>query len=196
MSKILFLLSISILCYFNGFSQSPISLNYQSIEDLDVIMIENLMDINSVNAELAGELTNKKAVLTEYIVNGMEVSSSVLQIHTPIKSDTIIIKAKASRISEENLKLYIVIEDTYYDLRTISMVNDQQILMETELVTELAHDIPVFAYTTGVKKTVKFRGELHEAIDYCGLRDSKIHPSQWFEKFGITNYIYYTIDFK
>ena len=30
-------------------------------------------------------------------------------------------------------------------------------------------------------------------IWFCGLRDSKVEPRKWYEKYGIDDYVYYTI---
>ncbi|MCD7969406.1 MAG: hypothetical protein LUF87_03540 [Alistipes sp.] len=153
------------------------------------------MDIAHFNAQLQGALSGKKAVLTEHIVTGPEVVTNEMAIYSPMKSDTVIIKAMASRVSDETFKLYIVIEDTYYNLREMEMPYEYHMLLETELETPADRDIPVFAYTPGIKTTREYYGEEHEVVDYCGLRDSLVHPSQWYERFGITNYIYYTVSF-
>lgn len=102
----------------------------------------------------------------------------------------------ALKISDEKIKLYVVIEDMYYSLTELKVKDDCHILIETALNVNQDEEIPVFAYARGIKKRMTFRGTETWAVDYCGLRDAKVHPSEWYKKFGITNYVYYTVRFE
>ena len=46
-------------------------------------------------------------------------------------------------------------------------------------------DIPIISYTSGIS--------VQGGIWFCGLRDSKVEPRKWYEKYGIDDYVYYTI---
>lgn len=72
------------------------------------------------------------------------------------------------------------------------------ILMETYLSIKPTKDdpIPLIAFTEGQPKTFDFDGVKLEGLDYCGVRDAKIHPSRWFEKFHIKDYVYFEIEFQ
>ena len=56
--------------------------------------------------------------------------------------------------------------------------------------------IPLIAFTEGERGTWERNGFTLEGIDYCGVRDAKIHPSRWFEKFHIKDYVYFEIEFQ
>ena len=70
------------------------------------------------------------------------------------------------------------------------------ILMETlPTHTYTAKDrIPLIAYTTGHKRTITWSGQEGTLIDYCGVRFSKSHPSEWYKKFHIKDYIYFELE--
>lgn len=78
----------------------------------------------------------------------------------------------------------------------IHMSTKDCILMETLPVrTYTTQDtIPLIAYTTGHKRTVTWNGQEGTFIDYCGIRFSKTHPSEWYKKFNIKDYIYFELE--
>ncbi len=51
--------------------------------------------------------------------------------------------------------------------------------------------IPLMAYTSGIVMRARINGKIVEGEDICGLRYSKVHPSQWKSKFNIPRYIYF-----
>lgn len=177
-------------------AKSPFTVTYRETGDQDIIMIMGLMDITSVDAHLSGDIKGKKAVLTEFRVKNGVKTSSEHRLFYPMPDSAIILKAKARKVSEEKIKLYIAIKDTFYFPTDIEITDDHHILIETALEEPIDDDIPVFAYSCGIKKDIVVKGEKVPAIDYCGLRDSKVHPALWHEKFGIADYIYYTIRFE
>ena len=72
------------------------------------------------------------------------------------------------------------------------------ILMETYPAIKQTKEetIPLIAFTEGERGTWERNGHILEGIDYCGVRDAKIHPSRWFEKFHIKDYVYFEIEFQ
>lgn len=75
-------------------------------------------------------------------------------------------------------------EDTLHD-----------ILMETYPETEYtsADRIPIMAFTTGTKTKFMVEGKERDGIYFCGVRDARKHPSEWYKLFGIQNYVYFEI---
>ena len=69
------------------------------------------------------------------------------------------------------------------------------ILMETLPVRAYtpADTIPLIAYTTGHQKETVWHGQKGTYIDFCEVRFSKTHPSEWHEKFGIKDYLYFDL---
>ncbi|MBD5322127.1 MAG: hypothetical protein HDS01_05070 [Bacteroides sp.] len=62
-----------------------------------------------------------------------------------------------------------------------------KILMETYTPGD-GPDIPIMSYSSGIP--TKFGSY------YCGLRDSGVNPWKWHEKYGIDNYVFYTVRFE
>ena len=63
-------------------------------------------------------------------------------------------------------------------------IDNMKILLET-FTPGNSPDVPIIAYSTGIP----FEG----GTWYCGLRDSRIEPRKWHEKYGIDGYVFYTI---
>ena len=63
-------------------------------------------------------------------------------------------------------------------------IDNMKILLETK--TSSPGQTPLMAYSTGLP--IKGGG-----VWFCGLRDSGVPPTQWYEKYGIDDYIYYYI---
>ena len=84
-----------------------------------------------------------------------------------------------------------------HDLR-ISVPVLRSILMETYPIIKQTKDetIPLIAFTEGTPKNFEINGIQMKGLDYCGVRDAKIHPSRWFEKFNIKDYAYFEIEFQ
>ena len=52
--------------------------------------------------------------------------------------------------------------------------------------------IPLMAYTTGIPQQFKIDGKLFKGYNICGLRYSKLHPSNWKEKYNdLPDFIYF-----
>ena len=67
-------------------------------------------------------------------------------------------------------------------------IDRNKILMET-LTPGNGPAYPIIAYTSGIPIKVG----INVGINYCGLRFSETEPRLWFEKHGITDYVYYTV---
>ena len=80
----------------------------------------------------------------------------------------------------------------------ITIPSYQCILMETYPAIKQTKEetIPLIAFTEGERGTWERNGFTLEGLDYCGVRDAKIHPSRWFEKFHIKDYVYFEIEFQ
>ena len=80
----------------------------------------------------------------------------------------------------------------------IPIVTKNCILMETlpAKTYTSADRIPLMAYTTGAEFKMDFNGQTVDAISFCEVRYSKTHPSEWYEKFNIQDYIYFELEFQ
>lgn len=189
------LLIFIVLCFtMQGMAQSPVLLSYPETENEEVATLMGVLDVYGINARLEGDIKGKKAVLTRYTVSGDEVTTVDFPIYRALSADTIVIKVMARRLSEDKIRMDVRIKDEFYSIEDIEIAENKQILIETYLEPESESDrnIPVFAYAAGIR--IEMEGGYF--IHYCGLRDAKVHPSLWKEQFGITDYVYYTINFQ
>lgn len=103
---------------------------------------------------------------------------------------------KAFELKRFGVFIYLMYTDSmritcfYPSVDNMSLFTDtvrldrNHILMET-YTSGVGPEIPIMSYTSGIPNQV--------GIWYCGLRDSKVEPRKWHEKYGIDNYVYYTI---
>lgn len=77
----------------------------------------------------------------------------------------------------------------------IAMPTRNCILMETLPPHAYApvDTIPLIAYTKGHETSVEINGQEMTGIDFCGVRYSGKHPSEWHQAFGIKDYIYFEL---
>ncbi len=173
-----------------SFAQSPISLSYKlsSEVDLNVAMLTRLMDISTMDVVLKGDFKGKKAIITEHIVNGPEVKTYILPSYSPVNDSITSIKVMSRETSDKKTKMFIAVDGSFILLKELDLSSDDRsyILMETELNEAMHQDIPIFGYTKGTDTPDR---------QYCNVRDSKIHPKEWGKELGLTNYIYYTVNF-
>lgn len=63
-------------------------------------------------------------------------------------------------------------------------IDKYKILMETYTPGD-GPETPIMSYTSGIP--------IEGGFYFCGLRDSGVEPRKWYEKYGIDDYVYYTI---
>ena len=90
----------------------------------------------------------------------------------PYKEDSI--RISCFYPAENNISLFT---DTLH-------MNRNKILIETYTPGD-GPEIPIMGYSSGIP--------VQGGIWFCGLRDSGVEPRKWYEKYGIDDYVYYTI---
>ena len=63
-------------------------------------------------------------------------------------------------------------------------IDKYKILMETYTPGD-GPETPIMSYTSGIP--------IEGGFYFCGLRSSGVEPRKWYEKYGIDDYVYYTI---
>ncbi len=160
---------------------------------------------------IQADLSSKKtAVLNCYAAKGGVVSKSDMGI--PVQMSGISVRHK-DRMSvevmmkqqEDSVALSFAVDGRVVDLviprnYTIPFpegLSCSYIPMETYLDKTVSVDdeIPLFAVTGGVCRTMDFMGTPMTMQDYCGLRDKHLHPKEWVNIEGVHDYCFYTIEF-
>lgn len=161
-----------------------------------ISQLAGIMDVGYLSISVEGALKGKKIILKENIVEENSVSTKeAVKSYAAMGADNITISVMCRRMANDSIKIDVRSSDLFYYETFYQLPESKNhILMETKSTDRLEVNIPIFAYTTGISRKFNIGGEILEGIDYCELRDSNTLPVFWKEKYGIINYIYYTID--
>lgn len=197
MKNYLFIWVLTLLCTTSLLAQDTISVSYEFPKDTFVYNLMRFQNIYACNVTVKGNhLKNRPYKL--YMIHSKEGKTERKELNSMFS---------CSMDSVEHFYFFAQPEtpDTahlrcFYRLETdlhLPIETKYCILMETLPVKTytVADRIPLIAYTSGKETNITLNGEVMKAIDYCGVRYSNTHPSEWFEKFNIQNYIYFEIEF-
>ncbi len=169
-------------------------ISYKSYKNQDLEKLTTFQGIRYFEITVKGDFKGKMIKLVQHVYhNGQE---TIKEDAYQLQSRKVIFEIWAQpAIEGDSVKIGIKTPFFYQPHFYIHMdVNDRPILMETFLSDyKNLEVIPLVAYTPGIKSVFYMNGENYTAIDYCGVRDAHIHPSEWKEKFGILNYLYYEL---
>lgn len=180
-----------------GYAQNSVKVDYIQLENEELTGIREVMNIAQLIFEVRGDFTGKKMQLFENRIKGDSIQKQMVYETQPLTDTLLHFCITARQPVTDSVSIYMQCRNTYYRWFNYHIDHCKHyILMETSLKKSLDEDIPVFAYTEGIKKTIKYNGEMVEAIDYCGLRFSNVSPEQWFKQFRIDNFIYFTLNFR
>ncbi len=128
-----------------------------------------------------------------HIVDGREERSDIFSPF-PLALDTLrTFRFIAQAVSPDTVR--IAYKGQLNSERKIAMPTRHCILMETLPPHAYAptDTIPLIAYTPGHETSVNMNGQEMTGIDFCGVRFSGKHPSEWHQAFGIKNYFYFEL---
>lgn len=125
---------------------------------------------------------------------GMAISGveSFRILAKPLSDDQIRIMVRSNAFSMGAEVIDLPVNPHYTLMETYDGAQGEMTDGREPIVYPIDAEVPLVAYTTGIEKKM---GDM-KYIDFCGLRDAHVHPRLWFEKFGIKNYVYYTVRFK
>lgn len=185
---------LSIIFSLHTLSQNQYSIKYDSDkQNVDIEALMALLDIYSLNIKLDGQLKGKKISLVEHVVKMGEATSKTIFVFNEYDSDKFDARIVSRAVDSDSVKI-IINTDAVTFKRNHRLKNAASYdLLETYQENEALTDIPFFAFTTGIAKRFNRGGNIFDGYDVCGLRDSKTHPSEWYKKYNIPHYVYYTI---
>lgn len=185
------------LCTVSMVAQDTISISYQSPKD---VFMQKLMDFQGIfGFDVIVRTSHKNLPYKLHMVRCTDgkTEKKALNEEIPCEMDSVqhfYFFAQA----ESTDSVHIDCQHRVGTILHIPIATKNCILMETLPVKTYtsADRIPLMAYTTGHRYEMNFNGQKVEAIDYCGVRYSKTHPSEWYEKFNIQDYIYFELEFQ
>jgi hypothetical protein len=168
--------------------------------------MHSLLEFNQMKCfqlSIIGEFKGKtaKTVLKENICkNGnIQTVADTSFFSRKFFSDTLEVVVISKIISADSVRIALYGNDAtsiHFD-KKYGIPTQNNILMETYLDEKDKQDriIPLIAFTSGINTKMEINGEIYSAIDFCGLRDSKVNPELWAKKFKIPDYIYFELEF-
>lgn len=179
---------------------STISISYQTSKDKFVQQLMDFQKIYGFDVVISGKSLKGKNYQLWMVrnQNGEEKRKKVDSEVQCIFNDTIQHFYFFAQ-SQINDSVKIACNHSVGEEETIYMPDSKHcILMETipSKVPDTSKSIPLIAYTNGYEQKLNYNGEELNGISYCAIRNARIHPSEWYKKFNLKNYIYFELIFK
>ena len=157
---------------------------------------------SALNLEISGQFAGKKLHVVEHTVVDGKANIKLIGSSFLHQDSILCFSILSISLPDDIIQLQIFPETVSNEKITeissnFSIKNSERyILMQTYLDGAFPeNDIPLFAFTAGLEKTIEYNGQLALMLDYCGLRDAHISPDLWTERFGVLNFVYYTLRF-
>lgn len=183
----------------NSNGKDSITISYQLLKNDDPMVKEytNQEPQYAFNVSLQGNIKNTPYKLYQVHVKEENIERTEIVQKKPCLTDSIQHFFFAS-IMEGKDNVRIICNHQEKNELQITIPAYQCILMETYPAIKQTKDdtIPLIAFTEGFYHVFERNGVTFEGLDYCGLRDAKLHPSQWFKKFNIKDYVYFELKFQ
>lgn len=193
MKKFLFVTILALLYSLDNKANDTVSVSYELPKDAFVLKLMEFQGVYGENVILKIPDNNIPFAINMVISrNGKEERNTIFEGEGGelSKINNLYFFAKAEspdtvRISGIGMNMYVPME------------TKDCILMETYSKNgyTTSDRIPLIAYTNGHKIKINVNNETREIVDYCEVRDAKIHPSEWNDKFDIKEYVYFEIVF-
>jgi hypothetical protein len=164
----------------------------------------NFLGVDMKKITITGNIKGKNFVAYSHVVkDGKDSlhSADTLIFPNGMDADTLKINVRSIPVDSNKVKIERDFDRRILMTPTYDMGSNQGcILMETSLrsnenpnacgtdfYSTTEKIFPIMAYSQGIP--------MEYGADYCGLRDTGVHPKLWFEKFKIKNYVYFEIEF-
>lgn len=173
-------------------AQSTFEVEYKK-EPVTIDDMLALLNISRLDVEIKGDFAAKKLYLDEYIVYKDSVSTKISPYPLPLTDSVFSLKVLARSVKSDSVIMIFNYKNMTMT-RSYSFGNIlQYILMETETENVSKTQVPLLAYTRGITKQITFNSQIHNMVDFCALRDQKIHPAQWRETSNVYPYVYFVL---
>lgn len=190
--RTLFLLIISVLGL-SSFAGSRITLDFTEYPDnpeLEGLM--RLLDATQVTATLHADSLSGKYYELWMVTSHNGAESSSMIGYKPITDDST--KIVISAMPKDSMTVIFSTAPYIGALQTVSTPTENHLLIGCEYGMEYTETdtIPLAGYSTGIP--IKYdlgNGIVSDAWYICGVRYSKVNPSQWYSRYGFTDYVYF-----
>ncbi len=155
-----------------------------------------LQGIQSLEVALTGPVVGRDYYLTlVHSRRGVEVREE-LPMRLENNDEALRLRLTVRGITPDSVRL--LLDGPQRFMQPLHLTDAGQcILMETytDGVISTRDTIPVMAFCPGVRRRIETAEGASEGINYCAVRDARLHPSKWYEFFGLEEYIYLELRF-
>ena len=180
-------------------AESSISLEYKMVEDEDLFRLMDFLDVYRLDVKVIGEGLEGREfrVITAICQDSVFTEKGADGYSLSAQSDTLDFTFFARQTSPDTVKISWTGGGAMFEDELSVPESSHPILMETYSTGPLTTSgtVPIMAYSPGQTVEVEMFGQKGSYIDYCGLRDAKVHPSEWPAKYGIRDFVYFYIQF-
>lgn len=175
-------------------AQSKVTIGFhQKYDDVQFMGLLGLIDACQVTATIHADSIDAKFYELWMVKNNEGIETRSLYGYMPLRPDSTDICITVMAVDSLNAKVYVTPQITTGKM--VSMPTNNCLLIEcVNKNGYIAGDtIPLMAYSTGHFTKHRINGTVFDAMDVCGVRFSEIHPSKWYEKFNIKDFIYFEV---
>lgn len=175
-------------------AQSRIETRFnQKFNDLQFMGLLGVIDACQVTATIYADSIDAKFYELWMVKNNKGAETRSLFGFIPVQPDSTDICITVMAI--DSLCAKVCVTPVGSGSRKVMMPTYQCLLIECVNKTGYAvgDTIPLMAYSTGHFTKRSINGNVFDAMDVCGVRFSGIHPSKWYEKFNIKDFIYFEV---
>lgn len=196
MKNFIFLLLV-IIGPFSVFAQKDrLTVSFEYPEDEYVLYLNRFLNIGMIKAIISGNSLKSKEYDIDLVVcrNGVfERKNLTENINFTSRSDTLSFYFVTQPLSSDKVKI-----EFYGSLghkEEIEIETANSLLIEPENTNGFSYEenIPLMTYSPGIIQDVEINGKIYHGMDVCGVRYSEIPPSEWYDKLGIKNYLYFEL---
>lgn len=176
--------------------KDKITTSFEYPEDDYVLYLNRFLNIGMIKTVISGDSLENKVYDIDLVVcrNGVfERKNLTDNLNFTARSDSLSFYFIAQPLSPDKVKV-----EFYGPLghkEEIDIDTTNSLLIEPENATGFSYDenIPIMAYSPGIIQEIEINGKIYKGMDVCGVRYSEIPPSEWHEKLGIQNYLYFEL---
>ena len=192
MKKVVFILLASVLSL--AALARTVRLTYGEF-DTDLRQLADFEDIELLKIKLTVDSVGGEYDLVAVTVTPDSIIEQLISSYMPVKlgRDSIEFNVFAKPLGSDSVRIQLA--GSNYQPHVHKVPTWMCILFNCVAQTEFNSDeeIPLFAYAPGAEYEMEFNGQKVRGYQYCQVRDSGKHPSQWGKTFSLPPYIYYTL---
>lgn len=188
----------AVLLGFQGvFAQSSnVVTAFEYPEDDYVVYLNRFLNIGMIKAVVCGDSLANREYDIELVVcrdGDFERKNLTEGLNFTARSDSLAFYFIAQPLSPDKVRVEFYGPLGHKEEIVIDTTNSLLIEPERSAGYGYGESIPLMAYSPGILQEVEINGKIFQGMDVCGVRYSEIPPSEWHDKFGIKDYLYFEL---